>query len=75
MNLTEEKLLQLGWVSDNFKGFSFMRKDKLALIPMAGVWALGHLIFGQPHIPFGQPPFYISTEEDYNREMSEISKK
>lgn len=72
MNLNREKLIELGWNQDNYKGFSFMKKGELALIEMAGVWALGRLIFGQPHIPFDSPPAYIFTVEDYNKVMNEI---
>lgn len=70
MNLTQEKLVELGWMIDQFNEFNFMRKDDKVLIPMAGVWMLGRLIFGQPHIAFGVPNIYIATEEDYYKVIS-----
>ncbi|RKR11567.1 hypothetical protein C8C83_3305 [Flavobacterium sp. 90] len=72
MNLTKEKLLEFGWLPDDYRGFTFLRNGELVLIPMAGVWTLGRLIFGQPHIPFGVPSEYIFTEDDYARVMSEL---
>lgn len=66
MNLTNTRLIELGWVEGNFKAHTFLVKGDRVLINMAGVWALGRYIFNEPYIPLSNP-IYVHSEDDLNR--------
>ncbi|QXP52873.1 hypothetical protein [Cellulophaga sp. HaHa_2_1] len=66
MNLTNTRLIELGWTETSFEGHTFLVNGDRVLVNIAGVWALGRYIFNEPYIPLSNP-IYVNSEEQLNR--------